>query len=445
MHQILKATVSLLTVLAISTFCSTTVDGSPGLIRHPAAATTDLEERWSWGENEALNGSGNGWIGYAVGLWMEPNHTFFSSGGFTLHRNGKSFRRGTPLANFLGDDLTSAALPAINAPHPGQVQRTVAVLLQLDRQGQIGEALVTDLSLPIDLGGLPLAWLGSAAAEESFDLLTRLFRQTATTRASEDVVEAVGLHDRAAAVHFLARVLEHDERTSVREEAAEALAYQNDPEALDILQRTVRQDQTLSVREEAVEALGESRVEGAEAVVIELARHVDDRRLRAEAVETLADLGTPKALETIRDLLWNDSDVDVQEEALDALAHHGPEDNGAENTLELLIEVARHHPKTAIREEAVEALAEIAGDRVTRDRVVGTLEDLVNRDPSTAIREEALDALGELADGGGIAVLAKVASTHADPRLREEALDALAEASEDHPRARRALEMMSSY
>ena len=435
MHTTLRTLACTITLLIVGDFCRSTVWGSPRVRHHPAIAGTDFAQRWSWAQNAARQ-DGGGWIGYAIDLWMEPEHYLFSSGGFTIRHRSKSFRRGEVLADLLQARPAAEASPGvINSPQPDQIRRTVAVLVRLDAGGEIDDVDVTDLTFPADLEGLPLVWIGPAAADDSYRLLSGLYTRAKQARGREEVVQAVGLHERPEAVDFLARVLDSDDSVQVREEACEALAGQSEPRALQVLLHTARRDRSLDVREEAVEAIGESRVAGAAAALTDLARHGDSRRVRGEAVEALAEIATPDALATLRDILWHDDDVAVQEEALEALAERDTDD-----ALPLLVEVARRHPRSAIRQEAVEALAEMAADRV-----VDTLEDLVYRDDSPAVREEALDALGELSGGEGIAVLVKVASTHPDRDLRQEALDALADASDDHPRARRALELLGSY
>ncbi len=407
---------------------------------HPELATAGFEQRWSWGEAQARGAQRGAWSGYAIDMWTRPD-VYFIAGGVRIHGRGGLQARGQALAEVLGAAVPMpGAVTPVNSDAPERVLRSIAVLVKLDADGKTSEVDITDLSFPVDLEGRPLAWLGTASADESFRLLTRLFGEaaglfdSATSRAREDLVEVIGLHDRDEAVDFLARVLDSRAATAVREEAAEALAEQSSPRAIEILLRTAHHDSSIGVREEAVEALGESPLATAEAALITLASGRGDHRVRAEAVEVLGERATPQARATIEELLWNDRDVEVQEEALDAIAEMPDA-----VSLPILIDVARNHPLAAVREEAVDCLVEKASERV-----VGTLEEVVYNDNSASVREEALDALGELPGGEGLAILVKVAGTHPDTSLRDEALDVLVDLGESDPRARRALRVLGS-
>ncbi len=432
----LLSSLSLVTVLGSLTLAAGAT--GPRVTHHPAMTTTDFAERWSWAEEQLETSRRSGWVGYAVDIWMEPDSYRFGSGEIWIRDGRRVMHGGRPLRDQLDLDLTTLQSPgAINEPEPGAQRRTIAVLIQIDKQQHVADIDLIDLDLAIDLGGQPIVWIGQASADDSFRLVTDLYPRAEQLDAKEDVVEAVGAHDRQAAVDFLGRILQSREPHSLRAEAAESLADQTSPQSLKLLLRTAREDRSEHVREEAVETLGEIRVDGAEQALVDLARHGEGRHLRAEAVETLGDIATPSAFAALRDILWHDEDSHVQQEALETLAdsHHGKADD---STLDLLIEVARHHPKSSVRQEAVEALADLAADKV-----VATLENLAYHDTDFSVREEALDALAELADGAGLSALVKVARTHPESSMREEALDALADASEHQPRARRALEMMA--
>ncbi len=451
LHGTLLGSLSLVALLGFLflTALDSAAAPNPRTTHHPEMTTAAFAERWSWAEQRLKTERRGGWIGYAVDFWMEPDSYLFASGGVWIRDGRRVSRRSQLLRDQLGVDLATLRPPeAINSAQPGEERRTIAVLIRIDGQQRLIDVDMVDLELAADLEGQPLTWIGVASTEESLRVITNLWpsgskQEGLRSRAEqleskEDVIEAVGFHDRPEAVDFLDRILNSQEHDSLRAEAAESLADQTADRALQLLISTARDDRSEHVRQEAVETLGEIRVDGAEEALVELARYGQGRHLRAEAVETLGDLATPSALAALRDILWHDDDTHVQQEALETLADHH-HDEIDDSTLDFLIHVARDHPKSSVRQEAVEALADLAADKV-----VGELEDLATHDTDFGVREEALDALAELAGGVGIPALVKVARTHPELRLREEALDALADAGEDHPRARRALEMMAS-
>lgn len=339
----MRKAILVLTLLILS---GARADAAARLTVHPELTTTDFAARWSWAEAQARGEGLRARIGYSIDRWMEPDQYFFS-GNVTLHRDGNIVVKGRSLEDILSDLVpASGASGVINPKRPGTIRKPIAVLVEISPEGDIVDVNTVDFAFPAGRESLPLVWIGPASADESFGLLTGLYAKAKLVRAKEDLIEAVGYHDRAEAVSFLARVLDAPGTDKVRREAAESLAEQSTARATIILVRIARNDSSIRVREEAVEALGESRL--------------------------------PQAEQALHDL------------------------------------------------------------------VAGTLEDIVYEDENVSVREEALEALGELKGGEGLAALVKVARTHPDAAMREEALDSLVDASEDQPRALRALEMLGA-
>ncbi|MCG8460361.1 MAG: HEAT repeat domain-containing protein, partial [Holophagales bacterium] len=207
---------------------------------HPGLDSTDFAPRWSWAEKSVRSAPRGAWIGYAVDHWTSPGSYYFA-GSVRIRGNGVFHAAGTPLSELLGAAVPEAGgVAPISTEVPGSALRSLAVLVRLEPGAGVGDLDVLDLAFPADLEGKPLAWIGKASAEDSFRLLTGLYERAAHDDAREELVEGVGLHDRAEAVGFLARILDSNASVDVREEAAEALAEQSNPRAITVLARAAR-------------------------------------------------------------------------------------------------------------------------------------------------------------------------------------------------------------
>ncbi len=380
-----KLTVLVGTVLFLAAVA--VASASTKIIPHPDPSRS-LSAKLDWALASAPGDNGF-WIAYTIERQM-PSGTFFN-GDWMWHQH-----RGIPLADLLAGRTSTDDMN----PGDGAVLQEIAILLRYPSAGAPPKGVsVASLSVPVDWRR-PVLWLGPASTEESFERLTDLYRASASDAFKEDLMDAVGVHDMAAAVDFLAGVLGSRENAEIREEAAEALAWQTDPRAVSVLEKAIERDVSAKVREEAVEALGE--------------------------------IGSEAAVAVLEDVLWSGRDVRLQDEALESLV-----ESSQDRSLPILIEVARNHPSAEVREEAVEYLAEIAADRA-----VAVLEEVAMNDRSFAVRTEALEILAELPGGAGLPFVVKIARTHPDGALRAEAVDVLADS--DDPRARRALQMWGS-
>ena len=332
------------------------------VIRHPDPSDP-LAERWGWAETEAATRCAKGcWIAYSFHRMMESN-------SFTGWWSSKKSGRPTLQSLVYGrevEPVPDQRERARNAPSQ-MVEKEVALLFRY-----IGRTLedinISNISLPAQLDGLPILWLGIAEQGESIRLLKEHYGRTSGTEPKEDLVSAIGMHDETRlVVPFLRDVLETRVHEEIREQAVFWLAEADDPSVLPLLERTVRGDASQEVREAAV--FGISRIESnaADELLIDLARNLNDRETREQAIFWLGQKASKKAVENLADIAQNDPDVEIQKKAVFAISQL-PEDEG----IPRLIKIARTHPKAPVRHDAIFWLGE-SGD----PRAVDVLVEIV--------------------------------------------------------------------
>ena len=347
------------------------------VLRHPRPESP-LAERvaWALGEAKRLSFKDGFWIAYSFRRLMGERSFMGFHGGWPL-RGRPTLEALVSTSPPLPDDevIRRAAEEALARSDPRRqpersVWKEIGILMKYasPKEDRPAEIYLSNLSLPVDLEGLPLLWLGPAQDTDSIPYLKELYDRMVAAEIKEDVLYVIGLHRNPyLVVPFLERILRGPNPDSLREEAASLLGEQRDERAVVILKMTVRTDPSAEVRGEALEALAETELESAEDAVIEVALHAGNRRLREEALSALAEIASRKSVAALEYIALDDPDGEVQESAVDALAEL-PANEG----LPLIISIARTHPKPAVRKCAIEALGESEDPRALE-----TLIDLV--------------------------------------------------------------------
>lgn len=331
------------------------------VLRHPRPESP-LAERveWALGEAKRLSLQDGFWIAYSFRRLMGERSIFGFYGGWPLRGRPTLGDLVSPSPPLPDDEvLRRAAEEALARSGPRrQPERTVwkeiGLLMKYasPKEGRPAELHMSNLSLPVDLEGLPLLWLGPAQDNDSIPYLKGLYERTAAAELKNDILYTIGLHRNPdLVVPFLERILRGPNPDSLRGNAASLLGEQQDERAVLILKMTVRTDLSAEVRGEALSALAETELESAEDAVIDVALHAGNSRLREEALSALAEIASRKSVTTLEHIALDDPDGEVQERAVDALAEL-PANEG----LPLLILIARTHPKPAVRKAAIDAL-----------------------------------------------------------------------------------------
>lgn len=135
--------------------------------------------------------------------------------------------------------------------------------------------------------------------------------------------------------------------------------------------------------------------------------------LRKEALRTI---GMHDAAGSVIPLL--ESVLEEAEEAASAL-----EDIALPESVDALINIARHVPDQSVREEAVQALGNKAAEKAGKE-----LNRLANEETETVrLQKRAIEALEDLDDDQGLPYLIQIALKHKNPVLRKYAIQTLSD------------------
>ena len=340
------------------------------VLKHPRPQEA-LGARLGWALDEAARaGSKDGyWVGYSIRRLMEEDsyigsvHTGWRD-EVTLAEvlSGKTVLPGTPRDETVGRTARRVLdeLEKPKKPKP-KVWKDIAILFRYGpgKGSALEHVTMSDVTLAVDLKGLPLYWLGEAADAASLSELKAIYAKTPEERAKEHLVAAVGIHGSPAlTVPILKSVLESGDADRIRKDAAFWLSQQDEASVLGLLVRAAKSDRSAEVRKSAV--FGLSQVKRPEAVdeIIGLARNAPDDRVRREAVFWLSQVASKKAGAALEEFAYSDRDVKVQEHAVFALSEL-PDGQGVEP----LIKVAKTHPDVRVRKKAIFWLGEMRDPR----------------------------------------------------------------------------------
>lgn len=333
------------------------------VIHHPRP-NEPLRQRWDWAlQQPAQLGWRDGfWVGYAIQRWMEENSYV---GSFRWPPRGED----VPLAAVIDPSMVGEGRPEASEEDmvrraaekalrnlrehqqpAGQVLKKVALLFRFDAGDKnLREIKVSNLSMHVDLAGLPLLWLGEAGDSQSVGLLGELYDDARQAEVREGLIFAIGVHESdAAVVPFLGRVLASQAGDSVREKAAFSLGEHGGKGALELLRTTAQSDRSEGVREKAVFAISMIGSEAAVDVLIDLARKGSTEEVRRKAIFWLGQKASEKAAASLERVLFDSETTKVQEQAVFALAQM-PDHRG----IPALIRVARSHPNPRVRKKAI--------------------------------------------------------------------------------------------
>jgi len=349
------------------------------VVKHPRPQDA-LGARLAWALGEAARaGSQDGfWVGYSIRRLMEENsyvgsvHTGWRD-EVTLAEvlSGKTMVPGAPRDESVGRTARRVLdeLEKPKKPEP-KVWKDIAILLRYgpEKGPALDNVTMSDVTLAVDLKGLPLYWLGEAADAESLTELKAIYGKTTADKVKEHLVAAVGIHGSPSlTVPLLRGLVEGRDTDGVRKDAAFWLSQQDDASVVGVLVQTAKSDRSAEVRKSAVFGLSQVKRPEAADEIIGLARSAPDDRVRRDAIFWLGQMASKKAGAMLEEFALNDRDVKVQEHAVFALSEL-PDGQG----IEPLIKIAKTHPDPRVRKKAIFWLGE------TRDpRALDTLIQIV--------------------------------------------------------------------
>ncbi len=277
------------------------------------------------------------------------------------------------------------------SPHSANPSRNVGVFLRYAPDGvEIAEVRVHDLDRRREFPS-PVYWLGQIPAEESIEFLTRLAESEESSEVAERAALAIAIHDdpkaetrliklvrsartekaKAASALWLGQFtnrrdalaeLVRDERSSreVCGAAALGLGMSGDREGLSFLQALYRAVTERGVREHILVAIVSHKQEGAAIdFLVKLAEDRADTEARRQALFWLGQKAGERSLKTFRETVDGaDEETEVQTHAVFAVSQRP-----ADESIPLLIRIARTHPKAAVRKQAMFWLGQTGDER----------------------------------------------------------------------------------
>lgn len=267
--------------------------------------------------------------------------------------------------------------------YPGIETRSLGVFALRDSTGQVERIDIFNLARRHEYAGYPVYWMGRVSNEESLNFLRAVAESVKSDELAGEAVHAVALHDDRR----VPEVLEHVARTSAFEGVrARAVRGLGDPPVSDqtreYLAQTARDEhESLEVRRAAISAYGRSRdaqsltfLQGiytafsnrdlkraalaqiarndgrvaATAFIVKVATQDSDGEMRKIAVARLGEIAGEQALGTLKATATSgDADTELQKQAVTAIARRP-----AAESVPLLINIARTHPKPEVRKQA---------------------------------------------------------------------------------------------
>jgi len=216
----------------------------------------------------------------------------------------------------------------------------------------------------IDGGGVPMHWLNDVNPAQSVALLAGFVGSGESNMSG--AMNAIAVHEGAAADQALDRFAAAGEPQSVRLRAVSGLGWARGRHGFDVLKALIANDPDDRVCERAVSAVGSSKEPEATDLLISIARTGRTARVRAQAVGELARKPGPKILPALSQAL-EDQDPQVQRRAVTAL-REVPDGGG----IPLLIQVVKTSQDLQLRKDAMNSL------RNSRDpRALAFFEDVL--------------------------------------------------------------------
>ena len=361
------------------------------VIRHPDPSAP-LAARWAWAVDEiGRRGMDRAWIAWSVPMRRTR--------GRSWHTETESFE--------LDDTRRPPPNQVLGAPAEHAV-----LLFTVARDGAV-ERISGRHAMGMDLGRLPVVWLGAAEDAQSFARLREMGDGLRDPNHRESVVKMIGLHRGQAVVPYLAAVLGRDGSNGVRREAGEALAHHPTAEALAALRTAVERDGSDDVRREAVEAIGRMGTPQSAAALEQIALGAANDDVRRQAAESLGQAAGP--IETLAAVALRERSADVAREAVEAMERYP-----AAQAAPLLARLAWTHDDPQVSRQAAESLG-----RFPAPWAVAALDSIARRHPNRQVAHQAVESLGGYPDAVTGGYLRQIARTHPDRGVREEAMDYL--------------------
>jgi len=292
------------------------------------------------------------WVGWRVPLAVGTR------GSCSTYVDDTYFIRGDYLEGgpYFRSNLVAPPPAAPAGPVQLEAASDLVILLRVIG-GQVERMRTLGADCPLDAGGRTVVWLQGVTTGDSLKYLEGFLRPNAgmtpaqEQRLSESAVSAIALHRDPAADVILDRLANGPTENNVRRQARSALGSARGAHGFDVLKQLLAAERLPEIRRQLVNAIAQTRQPGTADALLQIAKTDPDQRTRAEAVYWIPQRGGQRVVADVRAIMANDVSDDVRQRAVKGLARLP-----ADESIPLLIDLARTDKNPVVRKEAVSAL-----------------------------------------------------------------------------------------
>ena len=200
--------------------------------------------------------------------------------------------------------------------------------------------------------------IGQSHDRGTIATLKDLYENVKDVEIHRTVISAVGNSiDEQPAFAFLLNIAKNDADLESRRTAIRQLGHFAREDAAEELMKIYQNDANVEVKRTALRSLAETKSQRAEDKLFEVARGNDVMEVRREAIRLLGERVSKRSFEFLSQTAQStDGNAEVQVQAVRAIS-----ERNAEESVPLLIKIARTHPNQLVRKQAIRLLGE-SGD-----------------------------------------------------------------------------------
>jgi HEAT repeat protein len=221
-------------------------------------------------------------------------------------------------------------------------------------QHKVSKVRVYSADCPLDFSNLPLYWLQNVDPAQSIAVLTDFAlsydkeQEDDSRSKANHAVQAIALHDNAAADQALEKLLQPDKPEGLRKHVIFWLAIERGKPGLALLRKYVPNDPSDDFRKHGTFAFSQSKEPDAIKDLISMAHNDPSPHVRGQAIFWMAQIGGRKEAQQITDAIENDPGNEVKKRAVFALSQMRDGEG-----VPMLINVAKTNKNPVVRKEAI--------------------------------------------------------------------------------------------
>jgi HEAT repeat protein len=200
--------------------------------------------------------------------------------------------------------------------------------------------------------------LGEFQRDDVADEVMKIYANDANVEVKKSALRSLAETKSPKAQARLLEVARTDPNPDLRRQAIRVLAERGEA-AVDDLLRLYDSEQTLDVRRSVLQSLAEIKSTRVEDKLFEVARGNDAVELRRQAIRSLGERVSKRSFEFLSATAQSpDANAEVQMQAVRAIS-----ERHTEESVPLLIKIARTHPNQLVRKQAIRSLGETGDPR----------------------------------------------------------------------------------